>query len=148
MALVEGREVILERDVSDTDQFDRLLRDVWIEDAPGSWILVNLELIRQGFAQVSTYPPDIKYVDLLLEAQEAARTASLGLWAPAPTTAPMPTPLVATDDNCDSSYPEVCIPPYPPDLDCSEITYRRFTVRGPDPHGFDRNNDGIGCESG
>lgn len=50
--------------------------------------------------------------------------------------------------NCDASYPDVCIPPYPPDLDCGQISERRFTVRGPDPHGFDSDNDGIGCESG
>lgn len=61
-ALVDGREVILERDVSETDQFDRLLRDVWVEGDAGSMVLVNHELIRQGFAQVSTYPPDVKYV--------------------------------------------------------------------------------------
>ena len=50
--------------------------------------------------------------------------------------------------NCDPSYPGVCIPPYPPDLDCGDISYRRFDVRGPDSHGFDGDNDGIGCESG
>ena len=49
--------------------------------------------------------------------------------------------------NCDSSYPDVCIAPYPPDLDCGEIGYANFRVVGDDPHGFDRDNDGIGCES-
>jgi micrococcal nuclease len=49
--------------------------------------------------------------------------------------------------NCDSSYPDVCIPPPPPDLDCGQIPYRRFRVIGPDPHGFDGNSDGVGCES-
>jgi hypothetical protein len=46
------------------------------------------------------------------------------------------------------SYPEVCIPPYPPDLNCGDISDRRFAVLPPDPHGFDWNNDGIGCEIG
>jgi len=41
----------------------------------------------------------------------------------------------------------VCIPPAPPDLDCGDISYRRFEVRPPDPHGFDGDHDGIGCES-
>ncbi len=51
-------------------------------------------------------------------------------------------------ENCDrQSYPDVCIPPYPPDLDCGDVPYRRFTVRPPDPHGFDRDGDGVGCES-
>ena len=49
-------------------------------------------------------------------------------------------------ENCDPSYSTVCIPPYPPDLDCGEIPHRRFTVVSPDPHGFDRDRDGIGCE--
>ncbi|MGH8872690.1 MAG: lamin tail domain-containing protein [Acidimicrobiia bacterium] len=50
--------------------------------------------------------------------------------------------------DCDPSYPDVCIPAYPPDLDCGEISHRRFMVLPPDPHGFDGNdNDGLGCES-
>jgi hypothetical protein len=58
---------------------------------------------------------------------------------------PVPT---GVGSNCDGSYPTVCIPPYPPDLDCGDISYRRFDVRGADPHGFDGDNDGIGCEGG
>jgi len=50
--------------------------------------------------------------------------------------------------SCDTSYPDVCIPPYPPDLDCGEIQFANFKVLSPDPHGFDGDNDGIGCESG
>jgi micrococcal nuclease len=49
--------------------------------------------------------------------------------------------------SCDSSYPDFCIPPPPPDLDCDDIGAKDFTVYYPDPHGFDRDNDGIGCES-
>ena len=49
--------------------------------------------------------------------------------------------------SCDESYPDVCIAPYPPDLDCGEIGFSNFRVDGSDPHGFDRDNDGIGCES-
>ena len=49
--------------------------------------------------------------------------------------------------NCDPSYPEVCIPPSPPDLDCADITFRNFKVLPPDPHHFDMNQDGLGCES-
>ena len=54
-----------------------------------------------------------------------------------------PTPKV----TCDPSYPDVCIFPWPPDLDCEEIEFRNFKVIQPDKHGFDRDNDGIGCES-
>ncbi|MFN8077580.1 MAG: hypothetical protein U0Q15_19460 [Kineosporiaceae bacterium] len=51
--------------------------------------------------------------------------------------------------SCDPSYPGVCIPPITVrgDLDCPDIPYRRFAVLPPDPHGFDRDNDGGGCES-
>jgi len=54
---------------------------------------------------------------------------------------------VESTPSCDESYPDVCIAPYPPDLDCGEIGYSNFRVVGDDPHGFDRDNDGIGCES-
>ena len=50
------------------------------------------------------------------------------------------------ENQCDPSYPDVCIPPYPPDLDCGDISYTNFRVLPPDPHGFDRDKDGIGCE--
>lgn len=49
--------------------------------------------------------------------------------------------------SCDPSYPDVCIAPPPPDLDCGEIEYRNFKVEGDDPHNFDGDQDGIGCEA-
>jgi hypothetical protein len=66
---------------------------------------------------------------------------------PPPTsTTPAPPP-----SKCDPSYPTVCIPPPPPDLNCSDIPYRNFKVRwdvpNPDPHHFDGDRDGIGCET-
>jgi hypothetical protein len=51
-------------------------------------------------------------------------------------------------EDCDNSYPDECIPPPPPVLDCSDIDEDDFEVRGSDPHGFDSNdNDGVGCET-
>jgi hypothetical protein len=47
---------------------------------------------------------------------------------------------------CDVSYPTLCIPPAPPDLNCKDIVERNFPVLPPDPHGFDGDHDGIGCE--
>ena len=64
---------------------------------------------------------------------------------PAPTTSTQPTTTTQPPSNCDSSYPTVCIPPPPPDLDCGDVPYQNFTVLQPDPHNFDGNNDGIGC---
>lgn len=60
-----------------------------------------------------------------------------------PTFTAVPTPRPA----CDPSYPDVCIPPPPPNLNCSGISYRNFRALPPDPHNFDGNNDGVGCEA-
>jgi micrococcal nuclease len=155
--LVAGRVVVLEKDVSETDQYGRLLRYVWLPDDAG-WLLVNLELVRRGFAQVSTYPPDVAYTDFFLDAQREARNHGLGLWGEPPVDEEPPEveppdeePDDEPDDDggggaCDPSYPDVCIPPYPPDLDCGQIAEKRFTVTGPDEHGFDGDHDGVGCE--
>ncbi|MGH2455401.1 MAG: thermonuclease family protein [Candidatus Limnocylindria bacterium] len=143
-ALVAGKEVVLETDVSETDRFGRQLRYVWLAQ-PGSWLLVNLELVRLGFANSSSYPPDVLYQDLFRAAEREAREAGVGLWGPSPTPPPVGTAPPAGD--CDPSYPDVCIPPYPPDLDCGDIPFKRFAVLAPDLHGFDGDHDGIGCES-
>ena len=147
-ALVEGRQVVLESDVSETDKYGRLLRYVWTQDN-GGWTFVNLALVSKGFAQVSTYPPDVKYQDLVLARQAVARDEGRGLWGtPPPPPTSDPTAAPPAGGNCDASYPGVCIPPAPPDLDCGQIAYRRFAVVPPDPHGFDGDSDGVGCESG
>jgi micrococcal nuclease len=84
-----GGTVYLEKDVSETDQYGRLLRYVWIKTG-GSRLLVNLELLRLGMAQVETVPPDVKYIDpWFLDAQAAAREAGIGLWGPTPKPVPL-----------------------------------------------------------
>ena len=57
-----------------------------------------------------------------------------------------PAPLTGSGSRCDASYPTVCIPPPPPDLDCKDVRWTNFVVRAPDPHHFDGNHDGRGCE--
>lgn len=54
---------------------------------------------------------------------------------------------LSKESNCDPSYPNFCIKPYPPDLDCKDISYKNFTVLPPDLHRFDVDKNGIGCES-
>ena len=56
-------------------------------------------------------------------------------------------PLPPPGGKCHPSY-DKCIPSPPPDLDCGDIFFRNFKVIGSDPHGFDGDNDGIGCEGG
>ncbi len=65
----------------------------------------------------------------------------------APTPPPAPSPAPVAGSGCDAAYPDVCVPPAPPDLDCGEIPHRRFRVLPPDPHRFDGDGDGLGCES-
>ncbi|HEY8598523.1 MAG TPA: hypothetical protein VIL85_08840 [Thermomicrobiales bacterium] len=67
----------------------------------------------------------------------------------APTATATPTPRPAADPRagCDPSYPTICVPPPPPDLDCGQIPFRNFPVNKPDPHKFDTDGDGVGCES-
>ena len=75
-----------------------------------------------------------------------ARTAAT---RPPATTSPQPAPAPEPlSGNCSPAYPDFCIPPSPPDLDCPDVSGKRFTVLSPDLHGFDGNDDdGIGCES-
>lgn len=67
------------------------------------------------------------------------------------TQGPPPTQPPQGGSNCHPSYPDFCIPPPPPDLDCPDVGRSDFTVRhdvpDPDPHRFDADHDGVGCES-
>ena len=73
--LVEGKTVRLGKDITDRDKYSRLLRYVWVDD-----LFVNLELVKQGFANSYSYPPDIKYQKEFLAAEKEAREAERGLW--------------------------------------------------------------------
>jgi micrococcal nuclease len=73
--LVAGKEVRLETDVSDRDKYGRLLRYVYAGD-----VFVNAEMVRQGCAWATAYPPDVKY-QVYLEAMESeARQLKRGFW--------------------------------------------------------------------
>lgn len=73
--LVEGKEVNLEKDVSETDRYGRLLRYVYVGET-----MVNEELVVSGFAYASAYPPDVKYQERFLQAQQQAVAENAGLW--------------------------------------------------------------------
>jgi micrococcal nuclease len=74
--LVEGKLVRLERDVSNTDRYGRLLRHVFVDGGT----FVSAELVRQGLAEVRAYPPDLKYQAVLEKLQQEAQADGLGLW--------------------------------------------------------------------
>ena len=142
---------------------------MWLDFGDGEVYLVNEAMVRSGYAALFTYPPDLRYVDEIREAQRFAREHGYGLWSGCATdaegdtnelveTQPAPTvgssvpsgPDVVSDPveafTCDPAYPEVCIPPPPPDLDCRDVGASHFTVLAPDPHNFDGDLNGIGCE--
>lgn len=96
--LVLGRTVGLEKDLSETDEFGRLLRYVWIGDE-----MVNATLVREGYAQASAYPPDVKYQDLLSSLQSEAAGEGRGLWGAVCQATSSPTPLVGMPGACDYS---------------------------------------------
>ncbi|TSC90339.1 MAG: micrococcal nuclease [Microgenomates group bacterium Gr01-1014_5] len=82
--LVLNKEVILETDVQILDKYGRKLAYVWLDpDQTGvKNILVNEELVKQGVARVSTYPPNVKYVERFQAAEREAREGQFGLWSP------------------------------------------------------------------
>ncbi len=99
-------ELILVKDVSETDKYGRILRYVYFKSG-SSTLMLNEELVRWGFAQVSTYPPDVRYQELFTNLTREARDAKRGLWnacgtfglplvAPTATPAPLP-PTVKSD---------------------------------------------------
>ena len=153
---MEGAEVFLEKDVSETDQYGRLLRYVWFVNDIGDMLLANRELVRRGFARAKAYPPDGKYDDLLIEAEEDAQIDGLGLWAPG--TAPESTPAAAAKatpkafladggSSCHPSYTP-CLP-IVDDLNCPAVKAMGkapVRIKGPDDYRLDRDHDGLGCE--
>lgn len=74
---LEGKTVYLEKDVSETDQYGRLLRYAYLEDGT----FYNEYLVKEGMANPSTYPPDVKYADVFVKAQQYAEANNKGLWA-------------------------------------------------------------------
>lgn len=138
--------------LDEADRYGRLLRYVW-----KGGVNVNQELVRRGAATVWFYGNARgKYAGPLLAAQAEARAAKRGLWGACPgtrvdssqaaDTGVSGPPAAARTGGCERSYPDFCIAPPPPDLDCADVPHRRFRVVGADPHGFDGNRDGVGCE--
>ena len=76
---LEGEIVHLEFDIERLDRFGRTLAYVWVGDE-----LFNETLVSQGYAVITTFPPNVKYVDRFLAAQREAREAGRGLWGACP----------------------------------------------------------------
>jgi micrococcal nuclease len=133
---IEGERVRLEFDEELEDRFGRTLAYVWSNDK-----LFNRVLVARGFATVTIFPPNDRYETRLERAERNARQHDRGLWGECKAGGG------GEEPGCDPAYPTVCIPPPPPDLDCADVSYTNFEVKSPDPHGFDGDDDGIGCET-
>ena len=149
------------------DRFGRLLAYVVLPNGHD----LGRDLIRLGRGVVYIYDKPFARLNTYRAAEAAAKGARSGLWSvckvatttststdtsttsttTAATTTTSRSTTTTTRGNCAPSYPDVCIPPPPPDLDCGQIPYRHFrviyNVPNPDPHRFDGDHDGIGCES-
>lgn len=85
-ALPLGADVWLETDVELRDRYGRLLAYVWLQPPSSGFVdeardsMLNIRLVADGFAMVSTYPPNVKYVELFTVAQVEARESQRGLW--------------------------------------------------------------------
>ncbi len=72
---LERARVVLEFDVERIDPFGRTLAYVWIGRR-----LFNEDIVRMGYATLSTFPPNVAHVERLVEAERKARRDGLGLW--------------------------------------------------------------------
>ncbi len=153
--LLAGRRVRLTYDPSQgrTDAYGRILGYI---DVPGSGDY-GLSMIESGFAAEYTYDAAYHRQRAYRAAQRRAQTASHGIWRRCggvdtpleqPTTEPEPTseapPTADSGAGCAAGY-SPCVPSYPPDLDCDDVD-GPITITGNDPHGFDADDDGVGCD--
>jgi micrococcal nuclease len=150
--------------VVEIDRYRRTVAEVF-----KNGLSVDLQMVQEGRAVVyRQYLNDCAgSQDRYLQAEAKAKQRKLAFWsqanpvmpwdfragkrgtsnaAPAVNWPTTPQPATQTS-NCSPAYPSVCIPPGPPDLNCGDISQRRFQVIAPDPHRFDGDKDGVGCES-
>lgn len=131
--LVEGQTLTLVKDVSETDQYGRLLRYVYLSDGT----FVNAELIRLGMARLVTFPPDVAQQEQFAQLQTEARESGAGLWAESE--------LTGGPCGCSSNL-----------YNCSDFSTRAEAQMcfeyceaetGEDIHNLDGGGDGVVCES-
>lgn len=137
-------DLVLDPAAGERGFYGRLLAYVVVNDRD-----FNAKLIERGYARVYSEGTSSREADYL-RLEEVAQAQGIGLWACESAVPILVTPggiaPTAPGKECHSAYPDVCIAPPPPDLDCWEIPNRRFKVLPPDPHRFDRDKDGVGCE--
>ena len=128
-----------------TDRYGRTVAEVFKNN-----LNVNLAMVQEGRAVAYRQYLSQCEGDRYLSAEASAKSRRLAFWNQAEPIMPWDfrrgvratvqtpvQPIPQAKLNCHPSYPTVCIPPAPPDLDCADIPYRRFKVIGADPHRFD-----------
>ncbi len=134
--MVKNKDVILVRDVSDTDQYDRLLRYVYLMDGT----MVNAELLRDGYGRTINIPPDTAHEAYFAQLQAEAKREERGLWA--------------LEEN--KELPAGCVTCSKNAHDCSDFLTQRqaqacfdtcMEMVGEDVHHLDGGGDGVVCES-
>lgn len=146
--------IVGDRTQATRDRYGRLLAYVVLPSGTD----LGRQLIAGGFGRVYVYSRPFIRLAGYQAVEDQARSLSRGIWRGCSVPAPQPPPLPPPGPpppppagNCHASYPTVCIPPAPPDLDCGEVSHRNFRVRhdvsDPDPHGFDGDRDNVGCET-
>ncbi len=168
--LVEGKRVRLERDVSETDRYGRLLRYVFVDG-----LFVNEYLVKQGYAHARSYPPDVKYQEIFRQAEQYAREQRLGLWSGVCQQSKSPEQIVGqtaggtqreTEQSVDqagqTSPPQKDLSSIDKQIECSSNVYncKDFATQAEaqavfehcggstnDIHRLDGDGDGVACES-
>jgi micrococcal nuclease len=153
---LSGEEVSLELDVQKIDPYGRLLAYVYLPDGQ----MFNETLLEEGYAQVATFPPNVKYVDRFLVAQREAREANRGLWglsaaelcqqtdrdngigggctgseAESPGASQSASPGSGADSNLDCAS-----------FETHDEAQRVYEQDLSDPHYLDGDGDGVACE--
>jgi endonuclease YncB( thermonuclease family) len=134
--MVKNQNIILVQDVSDTDQYGRLLRYVYLTDGT----FVNAELLRGGYGRTINIPPDVAYEDYFASLQREARREGRGLWG--------------IEEN--ALLPAGCNTCSKNAHDCKDFNTQRqaqacfdvcMDLTGEDVHNLDGGGDGVVCES-
>jgi micrococcal nuclease len=156
-----GSTVYLVADAEETDRYGRYLRYVFTVDGG----FFNLQAVRRGYAEAVLYEPNDRYIQRMRAAEAEARAAERGQWGacgkggpPGPVagagsgqgsdqgTANGPGGARGENGRCSPAYSGACVPPAPPDVDCSQLEASGFASVGDDPHRLDGDGDGTACE--
>jgi micrococcal nuclease len=129
--LVAGQTVTLVRDVSETDQYGRLLRYVYLSDGT----FVNAAIIRQGMGRLVTFPPDVAQTENLKGLQAEARQAGAGMWGDAAT------------GPCDCDRNLYNCRDFDTQAEAQTCFDYCLGTRNRDVHNLDGGGDGFVCES-